>query len=165
MKKIIAVCGSNEGDENLNSDVLEIAEEVGFLIAKNGGILICGGLGGVMEASARGAKKGGGITVGIMPWKKDKANKYIDIPIETNLGFYRNWLIVNSADSVIGVCGRWGTLNEISMAVALGKPTILISTSGGICELFSDKEVLRKFKTKPKIAKSPQEAVNLAFSL
>ncbi len=165
MKKIITVCGSNEGDEHLNSNVLEIAEEVGFLIAKNGGIFICGGLGGVMEASARGAKKGGGITVEILPWKKDKANKYIDIPIETNLSFYRNSIIANSADSVIGICGRWGTLNEISMAIALGKPTILISTSGGICELFSDKEFLKNFKTKPKIAKSPQEAVNLAFSL
>ena len=165
MKKIIAVCGSNESDENLTSEILEIAEKTGFLIAEKGGILICGGLGGIMEAAAKGAKKAGGITVGILPWKKDKANRYIDIPIETNLGFYRNSIIVNSADSVIGICGRWGTLNEISMAVALGKKTILISSSNGICELFSDEKILSKFKRKPEIAHTPEEAVELAFSV
>ncbi|MCS7181286.1 MAG: TIGR00725 family protein, partial [bacterium] len=142
MKKIIAVCGSNAGDKNLSKEVLKIAERVGELIAEKDGILICGGLGGIMEAVAKGVKKKGGITVGILPYDKSKANKYIDIPIGTNLGFYRNYIIVNSADVIIGICGRWGTLNEISMAMALGKPVILISTSKGICELLSKKEVL-----------------------
>ncbi|HOK57103.1 MAG TPA: TIGR00725 family protein [bacterium] len=165
MKKIIAVCGSNVGDKNLDAGVLKIAEKVGSLIAEKGGILICGGLGGVMEAVAKGAKKKEGITVGILPYDKSKANKYIDIPIGTNLGFYRNYIIVNSADCVIGICGRWGTLNEISMAIALGKPVILISSSKGICELLSKKEILEKFEEKPYIVETPEEAIELAFKL
>lgn len=165
MKKIIAVCGSNEGDENLTPEILKIAERTGYLIAERGGILVCGGLGGIMEAAARGAKKAKGTTVGILPWKKDRANKYIDIPIETNLGFYRNSIIINSADSIIAICGRWGTLNEVSMGVALGKPVILISTSGGISELFSKNEIISKFKRKPLVAETPEKAVELAFNI
>ncbi|MGC8976695.1 MAG: TIGR00725 family protein [Candidatus Ratteibacteria bacterium] len=165
MKKIIAVCGSNAGDKNLNENILKIAERVGYLIGEKGGILICGGLGGVMEAAAKGAKKSGGITIGILPYDKSKANKYIDVPIGTNLGFYRNYIIVNSADTVIGICGRWGTLSEISMAMALGKPTILISSSGGICELFSKEGFIKGFEEKPYIVQTPEEAVELAFSL
>lgn len=165
MKKIIGVSGSNAGDENLTSEILSMAERVGYLIAEKGGILICGGLGGIMEASAKGAKKAGGITVGILPGKKETANPYIDIPIATNLGFYRNYIIVYSADSLISICGRWGTLNEISMSVALSKPTILLSTSDGISEILSRKEFLHKMKRKPLIAKTPEEAVELAFSL
>ncbi|MGB9677279.1 MAG: TIGR00725 family protein [Candidatus Ratteibacteria bacterium] len=165
MKKIIAVCGSNTGDKNLNKEVLKISERVGELIAEKGGILICGGLGGVMEAVSKGAKEKGGITVGILPYDKSKANKYIDIPIGTNLGFYRNYIIVNSADVIIGICGRWGTLNEISIAMSLGKPVILISSSKGICELFSKREILDKFEGKPYIVKTPEEAVELAFKL
>ncbi|MCS7180160.1 MAG: hypothetical protein NZ891_02275, partial [bacterium] len=69
------------------------------------------------------------------------------------------------ADVIIGICGRWGTLNEISMAMALGKPVILISTSKGICELLSKKEVLEYFEEKPYIVKTPEEAVELAFEL
>jgi len=165
MKKIIAVCGSNAGDKNLNKEILKIAERVGELVAEKGGILICGGLGGVMEAVAKGTKKKGGITVGILPYDKSKANKYIDIPIGTNLGYYRNYIIVNSADCVIGICGRWGTLNEISMAIALGKPVILISSSKGICEILNNREILDKFEEKPYIVETPEEAVELAFKL
>ncbi|MCM8818016.1 MAG: TIGR00725 family protein [Candidatus Omnitrophica bacterium] len=165
MKKIIAVCGSNQGDKSLTKEVLKIAERVGYLIAEKEGILICGGLGGIMEAVAKGAKEKGGITVGILPYDKSKANKYIDIPIGTNLGFYRNYIIVNSADAIIGICGRWGTLNEISIALALGKPVILISTSKGISELLSKKEILKYFEEKPYIAETPEQAVDLAFNL
>jgi uncharacterized protein (TIGR00725 family) len=165
MKKIIAVCGSNTGDKNLSKNILKIAEKVGSLIAEKGGILICGGLGGVMEAAAKGAQEKGGITVGILPYDKSKANKFIDIPIGTNLGFYRNYIIVNSADCIIGICGRWGTLNEISIAIAIGKPVILISSSSGVCELFSKKEIIDKFEEKPYIVESPEEVVELAFKI
>lgn len=163
MKKLIAVSGSNGNDNNLNKDILKLAEEVGFLIAKKGGILVCGGLGGIMEASAKGAKKGGGITVGLLPWKKETANPYIDIPIATGLGFFRNNVIVNCADSVISICGRWGTLNEVAMAMGLGKKTVILDCSGGVSQLLSQKEVLKTFKRKPLIANSPEEAVSLAF--
>jgi len=165
MKKIIAVSGSNGSDKNLGEKILQVAEETGYLIARKGGILLCGGLSGIMEAAAKGAKKGGGITVGLLPWKKEAANPYIDIPLATNMGFYRNTLIINCADSVIGICGRWGTLNEIAMAVSINKPTILISESGGACDAFSMEEVLKRFKKRPTVASSPREAVTLAFSL
>ncbi|HOL22756.1 MAG TPA: TIGR00725 family protein [bacterium] len=165
MKRIIAVSGSNAGDDNLTEEILKIAEETGYLIAKKGGILVCGGLGGIMEASAKGAKKGNGITIGILPWNKESANPYIDIPIGTGMGFYRNNIIVNCADCVIGICGRWGTLNEIAMAMGLGKPTVIIDGSGGVADIISKKEFLKTFKKKPFIVKTPEEAVDIAFSL
>ncbi|MDD3726167.1 MAG: TIGR00725 family protein [Candidatus Ratteibacteria bacterium] len=165
MKKIIAVSGSNAGDNNLTEEILKIAEKTGYLIAKRGGILVCGGLGGIMEASAKGAKKGDGITVGILPWNKESANPYIDIPIGTGMGFYRNNIIVNSADCVIGICGRWGTLNEIAMAISIGKPTIIIDGSGGVADLLSKEDILKIFKKRPIIVKTPEEAVDTAFSI
>ena len=165
MKKIIAVSGSNSGDSNLDSGILKIAEQTGYLIAKKGGILVCGGLGGIMRASAKGAKKGGGITVGILPWKKEAANPYIDIPIATNLGFFRNNIIIACADCIIGICGRWGTLNEIAMSMGMGKPTVIIGGSGGTSDMLSDEKVLKRFKKKPVIALSPKEAVDFAFSV
>jgi len=164
MKKMIAVSGSNIGDENLTEEILNVAERVGYLIGKKGGILVCGGLGGIMEAASKGAKKAGGITVGILPYGKEKVNQYIDIPIPTHLGFYRNYLIVSAADSVISICGRWGTLNETAFSVSIGKPTVILSGTGGISDIFSSKEILDKFKKKPSIAKTPEEAVDLAFS-
>jgi len=164
MKKIIAVSGSNAGDKNLSKEILQIARDTGYLIAKKGGILICGGLGGIMEAAARGAREGGGITVGILPWNKEAANPYIDIPIATGLGFFRNNLIINCADCVISICGRWGTLNEVAMAMGMGKRTVLIAASRGVSELLSQKEVLKTFKKKPLIATSAEEAVEIAFS-
>lgn len=165
MKKIIAVSGSNAGDENLTEEILNIAEKTGYLIAKKGGILVCGGLGGIMEAVAKGAKKANGITVGILPWDKGTANPYIDIPIGTGMGFYRNNIIVNCADCIIGICGRWGTLNEIAMAMGIGKPTIIIDGSGGVADLFSKEEFLESFKKRPIVVKSPEEAVDTAFSI
>ncbi|MCM8821019.1 MAG: TIGR00725 family protein [Candidatus Omnitrophica bacterium] len=165
MKKLIAVSGSNAGDDNLTEEILNIAEETGYLIAKKGGILVCGGLGGIMEAAAKGAKKANGITVGILPWNREAANSYIDIPIATGIGFYRNNIIVNCADCVIGICGRWGTLNEIAMAIGIGKPTIIIDGSGGVSEILSKKEFLQVFKKRPIIVKSPKEAVDKAFSV
>ena len=163
MKKIIAVCGSNGDDKHLTERTLKMAEEVGYLIAKKGGILICGGLSGIMEFSAKGAQKAGGITIGILPGKKGEANKYIDVPIATNLGFSRNYMIINAADSVIAICGRWGTMNEVSFAITLGKKVILLSSSGGTASFFSKKKTLETFNIKPYTAKTPQEAVNLAF--
>lgn len=165
MRKIIAISGSNAGDDNLTEEILSIAEKTGYLIARKGGILVCGGLGGIMEAAAKGAKNGNGITVGILPWNKETANPYIDIPIGTGMGFYRNNIIVNCADCIIGICGRWGTLNEIAMALGIGKPTIIISGSGGVADLLSKQEVLSTFKKKPIIANTPEEAVDIAFSL
>jgi uncharacterized protein (TIGR00725 family) len=125
MKKIIAVVGGRKTEKALLSE----AEAIGKLIARNGATLVCGGLGGVMQAASRGAKSEGGLTVGILPQNDSKgANQYIDIPIATGLGIGRNVIIARTADAVIAVGGAYGTLSEIAYALQMGKPVVGIKT-------------------------------------
>lgn len=125
MKPIIAVIGGRRTDKSL----LKEAEEVGRLIAQKGATLVCGGLGGVMEAASRGAKSEGGLTVGILPHDHAKeANQFIDIPIATGLGIGRNVIIVRTAYALIAVGGEYGTLSEIAFALQMGKPVVGIRT-------------------------------------
>jgi len=120
----IAVIGSGTSIAGLDSHAVEI----GRLVAKSGNILLCGGLGGVMEAAARGAKENGGITIGIVPGpKRFQANSYIDYEIVTNLGHLRNFLIIHSADGVVALPGSYGTQAEISIAMKLDKPLVAVS--------------------------------------
>ncbi|HEC72220.1 MAG TPA: TIGR00725 family protein, partial [Thermoplasmatales archaeon] len=147
MKKLIAVCGSDGDDVALMGYALKTAEKVGELIAERGAVLVCGGRGGIMEAACRGAKRKNGITVGILPESKNEANVFVDIPIETHLGNLRNYLVVRSADAVIAIGGRWGTLNEISFAMILGKPLILIKNTGGCVENIIDNKILQNVES------------------
>jgi uncharacterized protein (TIGR00725 family) len=125
IRKVIGVIGAG----NANKSIYKIAEEVGRLIAKKDAILVCGGLGGVMEASAKGAKSEGGITVGILPQNsKDHANQYIDIPVASGFGEGRNVIITRTADALIAIAGEYGTLSEIAFALKMGKPVIGINT-------------------------------------
>jgi len=125
MKKIIAVIGGRRIEKALLAE----AEEVGRLIAKSGAILVCGGLGGVMEAASKGAQSDGGLTVGILPQdSSDRANQYIDIPVATGLGIGRNVIIARTADALIAVGGEYGTLSEIAFALQLKKPVVGIKT-------------------------------------
>lgn len=125
MRKIIGVIGGRKARKKLLAE----AEKVGRLIAENGLIMLCGGLGGVMEAAAKGAKNAGGLTVGILPHDtKEHANLYIDVPIATGLGIGRNIIIARTADALIAVSGEYGTLSEIAFALQLGKPVIGINT-------------------------------------
>ncbi|MFH2012467.1 MAG: TIGR00725 family protein [Pseudomonadota bacterium] len=106
-----------------------IAEEIGREIAKSKAILLCGGLGGVMEAAARGAKLEGGLTIGILPGNTPyEANPYIDVFIVTNLGQARNVVLVQSSDVLIAVEGGYGTLSEIAIALKLKKPVVALNT-------------------------------------
>ena len=124
-KIFIGVIGAGDCSE----DVCELAEEVGKGIAAAGAILVCGGMGGVMEAAARGAKKQGGTTIGILPGvEKIHANAHIDFPIVTGLGEGRNLLVVRNSDALIALPGKFGTLSEIAFALQLGKPVIGLST-------------------------------------
>lgn len=110
-------------------DIERLAEEVGREIAKEKALLICGGLGGVMEASARGAKKEGGVTVGILPgFSFEDANPFIDIPIVTGLSHARNILVVRSSQAIIAVEGGYGTLSEIGIALKLKIPVVGLRT-------------------------------------
>jgi uncharacterized protein (TIGR00725 family) len=102
---------------------------VGRLLAAYGAVLVCGGLGGVMEAACMAARdhKPAGITVGFLPGDEhDRGNKYLAIEIPTGLGELRNGLVVGVAEAVIVVGGSWGTMNEISLAMKLGKPVFQI---------------------------------------
>lgn len=124
-KTLIAVIGAGNADEA----TLKVAEEVGALIARRGALLVCGGLSGVMQAAAQGAKAAGGATVGILPGlDKSDANPYIDIPLATGLGEGRNVLIVRSADALIAVGGEYGTLSEIAFGLKTGTPVIGLGT-------------------------------------
>lgn len=125
MKKMIAVIGGRR----VQKELLREAEKVGRLIAQKGLVLICGGLNGVMEAVAKGAKAEGGITIGILPQDhKRDANEYIDIPIVTGMGIGRNVIIARTGDTLIAIGGEYGTLSEIAFALQLDKPVIGIKT-------------------------------------
>ncbi|MBM3247811.1 MAG: TIGR00725 family protein [Candidatus Omnitrophica bacterium] len=122
--KVISVIGGNKCSDETG----KIAQEIGKNIAKLGAILVCGGLGGVMEAAAKGAKENGGLTVGILPGeRKTDANPYIDIAIPTGLGLARNTLVVKAADLIVALPGEYGTLSEISFALIFKKPVINLS--------------------------------------
>src|SRR6266513_2335132 len=118
---LVAVIGSS----SCSADVATVAETVGRLLAESGAVLLCGGLGGVMEAAARGARQGGGLSVGILPGADAaEANPYIDVPLATGMGEMRNALIVRAAQAAIAIGGGWGTLSEIAMAQRIKTPVV-----------------------------------------
>src|SRR2546426_5194840 len=125
-KPAIGVIG---GGSTASSEGLALAEEVGFLIARADAVLICGGLNGVMEASAKGAKRGGGMTVGVLPTgNKADANPFLVLTIATSLSTARNLIIVRTADAIIAVNGSYGTLSEMAHAFDLGKTVFGLRT-------------------------------------
>jgi len=119
----IAVIGRGEASQ----EEQEAAYAAGRAVAGNGAVLVCGGLGGVMEAACKGAKEAGGTTVGILPGTEG-GNPYLDITIRTGLGHARNVLVVLSAEAVIAIGGSHGTLSEIAIALKAGRPVYGIST-------------------------------------
>lgn len=124
--KIIGVIGQGG---SCSKKILSLAEDVGKEIAKRDAVVICGGLKGVMEATCRGAKLENGLTIGVIPGtKKSDANQYVDIPIVTGLGEARNSVIVRTADVLIAIGGRYGTLSEIAFALAFGKQVVGLHT-------------------------------------
>jgi uncharacterized protein (TIGR00725 family) len=142
-KIFIGVIGAGDCSE----DICELAEKVGEGIAAAGAILVCGGMGGVMEAAARGAKSQGGVTIGILPGAdKTHANPYIDFPVVTGLGEARNLLVVRNSDVLIAFPGKFGTLSEIAFALKLGKPVVGLSTwnvSGEITKARDARDAVR----------------------
>ena len=118
---LVAVVGGSE----CTPQEAEWASTVGRLIAERGAILVCGGLGGVMAAAARGAKEAGGLTVGILPGADPAdANASIDVALATGMGEMRNALIVRAAQAVIAIGGGWGTLSEIALARRTDTPVV-----------------------------------------
>lgn len=131
----VAVCGSSIIKD---PSVERISFEVGFEIASKGWTLVCGGMGGVMEAACRGVRrareeKGAtGLAVGILPTQDFRsANPYCDVVIPTGIGFARNALVVKSGGAVIVINGSAGTLSEASFAWQDGLPLVVMETTGG----------------------------------
>ncbi len=148
VKKQIGVIGAGA----CGSEIKALAEMVGKEVAKRGGFLLCGGLGGVMEAAAYGAKQEGGTTLGILPGAlRNEANPWIDIAVLSGMGHARNALIAQSSDALIAVNGEYGTLSEIALGLKMGKPVIVLESKW---------EIEGSHR-----AKSPEEAVELAFRL
>jgi uncharacterized protein (TIGR00725 family) len=105
-----------------------LGEEIGRLIGEAGAVLVCGGLGGLMEAAASGCAKAGGRSVGIVPGERSDANPYVTVAVATGMGEARNAIVVRSADVVIAVAGEFGTLSEIALALKMGKPVVGLGT-------------------------------------
>jgi uncharacterized protein (TIGR00725 family) len=121
----IAVIGGSE----CSHEEIKLAEEVGEELARRGGVLVCGGLGGVMEAACKGASSEGGTTVGILPGdNRSTANSYVSIPIVTGIGYARNIIVIKSAQAVIAIDGSYGTLSEIAYALQNNIPVVGLNT-------------------------------------
>lgn len=148
------------GESNCTPELAKEAEEVGREIARRGAILICGGLGGVMAAACQGAKAAGGQTVGVIPTDRgdgEPPNPNVDIPIYTGLGQARNIIIVKTAQAVVAVGGKYGTLSEIALALSHGIPVVGLKTWSMAKNGVQDQSV--------HIAGSAVEAVKMAVAL
>jgi len=153
-KRFIAVIGGAKPSPQETN----LAEAVGRELARRGVILVCGGLGGVMEAACQGASSEGGITIGILPGdNRQAANRYVQIPIVTNMGFARNIAVVKSAQAVIAIDGSYGTLSEIGHALQSGIPVVGLNTWSLSRNGQPDDSIIP--------AQNPSEAVNKAISL
>jgi uncharacterized protein (TIGR00725 family) len=149
----IAVIGGSE----VSPQISLLAEEVGREIARQGAVLVCGGLAGVMEAACKGAREAGGLTIGILPGEKREANPYVQIPIVSGIGYARNVAVVRSAQAVIAIDGSYGTLTEIGYALQSGIPVIGLETWEIAIDGKTDNSIIR--------AKNPKEAVDKAMEM
>ena len=144
----VAIVGSGDATGKL----YELAREVGRLVAKRGGIVVCGGLSGVMEAAARGATERGGAAIGILPDEdRRRANPYLSYSVATGTGHARNLAVVCSGDVVIAIGGEYGTLSEIGLARKIGRPVVTLKSW--------------KLPGHVSAASSPEEAVEAAFEV
>jgi uncharacterized protein (TIGR00725 family) len=117
------------GASRASAELAAKAEELGELLAARGLIVVCGGREGVMEAVARGVKKGGGVSIGILPeGDRRRAAPDITYTVCSAIGHARNLSVVASGDVVIALGGAWGTLSEIGLARSLGRPVVLLDT-------------------------------------
>ncbi len=158
--RIISVIGGSD----TNQECLELAERVGAEVAKRGVILASGGLGGIMEAASRGAKREGGLTIGILPTdSKEHANEFIDIAIPTGLGYARNYLVAKTGDAVIAIDGKAGTLSEMAIAWFSNRPVISLIVSGGWAAKLAGEQIDDRRADAIYSASTPEEAVDMVF--
>jgi uncharacterized protein (TIGR00725 family) len=150
----IGVIGGGE----VTSQISRLAEEVGREIARQGAALVCGGMGGVMEAACRGASEEGGLTIGILPGdSRHAANPYVRIPIVTGIGYARNAAVVRSSQAIIAIDGSYGTLSEIGFALQSSIPVIGLNTWSLSIDGKADTTIIQ--------SDNPKDAVNKALAL
>jgi uncharacterized protein (TIGR00725 family) len=124
-RKVVGVIGGHFCSVETN----ELAEKLGAALAEIADTLVCGGLGGVMESACRGFKRESKLTLGIIPgYSKDDANHFVDVVIPTGMGLARNLLVVKSADVVVALPGRSGTLSEIAYCLQFDIPVISLNS-------------------------------------
>ncbi len=151
----MGVCGTSRADQGTD----DLAERVGGLVAGRGGIVVCGGLGGVMAAAARGAARAGGFSIGLLPGESvADAAADVSLAIPTGMGEMRNVLIVRACAVIIAIGGAYGTISEIALALRSGRPVIGLGTweirpPGGH---IADPGIRR--------ADTPDQAVEMAFT-
>jgi uncharacterized protein (TIGR00725 family) len=146
------------GDSSCSPEEAKLAENVGELLAQRGATIVCGGLGGVMEAVCRGAKSKGGLTVGVLPGQDSStANPWVDIPVVTGIGEARNVAVAKSAQAIIAIGGNYGTLSEIAYALKSSIPVIGLNTWSLSRNRQEDDSIIR--------VQSATEAVDKAISL
>lgn len=125
----VAVIGEGDPSGPDAQRILDWAEEIGRSLAIGGAVVVTGGLGGVMRAASRGAAGAGGETIGILPGSNPaEANEFVRIPIATGLGVVRNLVVVTSADAVVAIGGRHGTLSEIGLALRMGREVVALGS-------------------------------------
>jgi uncharacterized protein (TIGR00725 family) len=112
---------------NTNPEALKLAEYAGAEIARRGNAVICGGEDGIGEAACRGCKQAGGLTLGILKGNTlTREHPYTDFAILTAMDVASNNILVWSSAGLLAFDGRFGTLNEIALALDFGKPLICL---------------------------------------
>ncbi|MFZ2103032.1 MAG: TIGR00725 family protein [Oricola sp.] len=166
----IGVIGrSTRPGEKLPDAVSRAAYEVGRGIAAVGAALVGGGTGGVMEDSCRGAREGGGLTIGFLPYADtSRANPYVDLAFPTGMGTVRNILTARCCDSVIMIGGGVGTLNEVTIAYDSGVPLVVLEGTTGWADrlrgaIEDGKWLDERRVVEISFALSPDEAVAIAL--
>ncbi len=135
------------GGRDINQEVYDDTVQIGILLAKENYLVFCGGGEGVMEAICKGVSLEGGTSIGILKGDNtDESNKYLKIPLLTNMGITRNALLPLNADVAIAISGNYGTLSEIAYALQLEVPVIGYKTWDipGVISVNSVKELMLK---------------------
>jgi uncharacterized protein (TIGR00725 family) len=162
-KPQIAVIGYNK--DRSTDQSRNIAFEVGVEIARSGSVLICGGLGGVMESACMGAKEYNGVTVGIIPQEEFSfANEFCDIVICTGIGFARDFIVATSCDGIIAIGGGVGTLIELGVGYMIKKIMVAVSGSGGVAEMYGGKFLDERNRVPIIVAKDAYSAVQIVLN-
>jgi uncharacterized protein (TIGR00725 family) len=160
----IAVIGYNK--DRCTEVARKAAYEAGKEIALAGAVLVCGGLGGVMESACKGAKESGGTTVGIIPQEEfSYANEFCDIVLCTGIGYARDFIVASSADGIIAVGGGVGTLIEMGVGYMTKKTIVTIAGSGGVADMYGGKFLDERNRVPIIIAEDAKAAVQVIMNV